>query len=63
MSLGSKIKNARRMAMLSVRGLAKLTGINEGHLSRIENDKIQPRIDTIKRIAEALRTDWHNLIE
>lgn len=63
MSIGSRIKAAREMALLSVRGLAKLTGLDEGHLSRIENDKIQPKINTIKKIASALRKDWHGLIE
>ena len=63
MSIGSKIRGARELATFSVRELSRRTGIDESHLSKIENDKVSPQIDTIKRIAVALRKDWRELLE
>jgi transcriptional regulator with XRE-family HTH domain len=52
--LGKYIKRLREDRGLSVRGLATKAGLHNGALSRIENGKRAPAIDTLKAIATAL---------
>lgn len=42
---------------ISQRQLADLTGIDQGQISRIEKFIVDPRLDTVARIADALGYD------
>ena len=52
--LGDAIAKARKDKGLSVRALAKLSGITAANLSRIENGNYNAGIDIISRICTAL---------
>ena len=46
--------NGRESAKLSQDQLAKLTGISQADISRLENGESNPSLNTIKRLAAAL---------
>jgi transcriptional regulator with XRE-family HTH domain len=50
--LGGKIKKLRKQRKLSQEDVAAKAGINPTHLSRLENDRYQPSIDVVKKLAE-----------
>lgn len=52
---GQRIREARAAQALSLEQLARLTGISAPALSLIETGKRDPRLTTLKRIADALR--------
>ena len=54
MSLGSKIRDARKRLMLKQKELAGLVGITPGALSLIEEDKRTPSKEVLKKIAKSL---------
>jgi transcriptional regulator with XRE-family HTH domain len=53
--VGHRIREARAAQGLSLEQLARLTGISAPALSLIETGKRDPRLTTLKRIADALR--------
>ncbi len=53
-AVGSAIAHARNAAGLSVRELEAKTGIDNGHISRIEGGRMNVTIDTVARLCEAL---------
>ena len=58
----TKIKEVRIRKQLSLSQLAKLSGINRSNLSKIENGKNQPTLQTLTRIAEALKVSVRSLL-
>ena len=54
MILAEKIKMLRKKKKISQGQLAEAVGINAAHLSRLENDKYQPSMPVIKKMAEVL---------
>lgn len=52
---GKRIREVRGAQGLSLEQLARLTGISAPALSLIETGKRDPRLTTLKRIADALR--------
>ena len=52
--LGQHIKRLREERRLNVRGLAAKAGLTGSAVSRVENGKRAPAIDTLKAIATAL---------
>lgn len=52
---GKRIRETRGAQSLSLEQLARLTGISAPALSLIETGKRDPRLTTLKRIADALR--------
>ena len=56
-NVGNEIKRLRTQKGISVRRLSELTGYNISNLSRIENGKIPPQIDTLQRILDALNAE------
>ena len=47
--------HARRLELeLSQRALAESIGVGHGHLSRIETGAVDPKLSTIRRMAERL---------
>jgi len=53
-TIGDKLKLIREGRSLSISELAELTNINEGELIDLENNKIQPSLDTIEVLASTL---------
>lgn len=59
---GRSIRASRAGQGLSLEQLARLTGISAPALSLIETGKRDPRLTTLKRIADALRVPLATLI-
>ncbi len=57
-----KLKRIRRNKKITLKDLAKITGLTEGYLSRIENSESAPPISTLSRIAQALNIDVSYLL-
>ena len=53
-SIGSKIKAYRRAAHLSQKELGKRCGMSQQMVTQYENDMRNPKIETLKRFADAL---------
>lgn len=60
-SLGSKISEARIEKKLSQRDLAKLCGMTQTQICRIENHENKPYLKTLARIARELELDLREL--
>lgn len=54
MSIGTRIIQLRNQKGLSQQGLSELTGLAPSYLSRIENRHLEPRPQTLRKIAHAL---------
>lgn len=59
---GHRIREARAAQGLSLEQLARLTGISAPALSLIETGKRDPRLTTLKRIADAFRLPLAKLV-
>jgi SOS-response transcriptional repressor LexA len=53
-SIGARIRRQRRRLGLSQEQLAAASGVNQGYISQIERDRVQPRKRTIDALAVAL---------
>ena len=62
MSIGSNLKQARKLRELSQEQLATMADISIGHISKIERDKVDPSVSTIKELAKALNCSTDELI-
>ncbi len=54
-----QIIQAREERQLTQKQLAELTGIPQGHISRIENGNYNPSLAYLKRIANGLGKELH----
>lgn len=54
MDIGNRIKEIRVAKNLSQKEVAVATGMNRGQFSRIENDKVEPNLGSLKKIAAVL---------
>ena len=54
LNIGQKIQRYRNQRGLSLRGLAEKTGITASMISQIENNSVNPSINTLKTLAETL---------
>ena len=52
--IGCQLKACRENLGLTIRGLAKLTGIGHGHIARIEGGRLNVSIDTLGKLTDAL---------
>ena len=59
---GKRIRETRAAQGLNLEQLARLTGISAPALSLIETGKRDPRLTTLKRIADALRAPLATII-
>lgn len=61
-AIGIAIKQLRDEKKLSTNDLAKMTGISQSTISKLENGKRSADIDILNKIATALNTDINNII-
>ena len=61
-ALGRRIQARRVQRGITLDALATRTGFSKGYLSRIENGKKTPPLDTLARIAQALGTELNLLL-
>ncbi|MDF2365653.1 cupin domain-containing protein [Sneathiella sp.] len=52
--IGAKLKHARKVKKLRLKGLAEAVGCSESMLSKVENDKISPSLQMLHRIVSEL---------
>ncbi len=58
-----KLREARERAFLTQEELVERTGLTKASISRIENGLHEPRIKTVRKLAEALGVDPASLID
>jgi transcriptional regulator with XRE-family HTH domain len=63
MSLGERIKWARRERGLSLSALARLVGLSKGFLSQIEAGQSSPSLSSLQKLADGLDLPVASLIE
>jgi transcriptional regulator with XRE-family HTH domain len=61
-NIGQNLKWARRRAFMTQRELAEAAGMGHDQISRIESGKVDPRLSTIERLAEALGVEARELV-
>ncbi|MCV3265196.1 helix-turn-helix transcriptional regulator [Vibrio harveyi] len=49
-----KKKEIRKKKALTIQELAEISGVSEGHVSRLENGLKSPTISTLEKLANAL---------
>jgi len=52
--IGPRIRSARRLKNMTLKELATSSGISEGHMSKIENDKTEASLALLHRVAQSL---------
>ena len=62
-TVGENIKRYRNNLKISQVVLGEMSDVNPTHLGQIERAEINPTIDTLDKIAAALRVDITNLFE
>lgn len=62
-NIGEKIRSLRQSKKLTVRELAKLSGVTPGLISQIEHGKVSPSLNTLKAILSALGETIISLVE
>jgi transcriptional regulator with XRE-family HTH domain len=61
---GAKLKRTRERHFLSREELAEKVGSHRDHIGRLERDEVDnPRMSTIRKLAEALEVDPIDLVE
>jgi transcriptional regulator with XRE-family HTH domain len=60
---GAKLKNLRERRFLRREELAEKVGSHRDHIGRLERGEVEsPRMTTIRKLAEALGVDPHELL-
>ena len=62
MNIGKQLKRRRVELQMSQRDVADLTELSIGFLSQLENDQVSPSLNSLDRIARALRTPIYELL-
>ena len=57
MITGKVLKKMREEAGLTQEELARLAGVSQAHIAKIENEKVNPRLSTINKILSVLRVN------
>jgi transcriptional regulator with XRE-family HTH domain len=61
--IGTKLNQLRTREALTQRDLSERTGLTVAAISRIEQNQVEPRLSTVRRLAEALGVHPSQLIE
>ena len=62
MDLGKRLKNLRKSQGKTLRQVADKIGISDAYVSKIENNKVDPSIKTLQRLADYYRVDLVHLL-
>lgn len=62
MSIGHKIKAYRQELKLTIPQLADITRLSRGFISQLENDKVSLSLDSLQKIASALKIPVKNFL-
>ncbi|WP_194274004.1 helix-turn-helix domain-containing protein [Variovorax paradoxus] len=62
LQLGARVRQLRRVKGLTVDSLARATGVDKAHLSRIENNVKTPSIAMLAQLAQELGTTMGHLL-
>jgi transcriptional regulator with XRE-family HTH domain len=61
---GVKLQRLRTHRFLSRQELAEMTGLHRDHIGRLERNEVEDsRLPTIRKLAEALGVDPHELVK
>ena len=60
-TFGERVREERRRRLMTQDMLAATAGISQKQLSKIENDEVDPRFSTIRKIAQALDVESSDL--
>ena len=63
MKIGKNLRRMRAEKFMTREELAELTGLHRDHIGRIERNEVEPRIPTIRGLAEALGVDPSELVD
>ncbi len=63
LKIGSRIKHARKIKRLTLKQLSSAVGCSESLLSKVENDKITPSLQTLHKIVSELDITIGRLME
>jgi transcriptional regulator with XRE-family HTH domain len=61
--IGERLKRQRTRRALTQAELAKRAGVTTATVARIERDEIEPRMTTLRKLAQALEVDPAELVE
>ncbi len=61
--IGTKLNQLRTQEALTQRDLSERTGLTIVTVSRIEQNQVEPRLSTVRRLAEALGVHPSQLME
>ena len=61
--LGDKLRETRKRALLTQQQLAEKSGVGVTTIIRIERNQVEPQARTIRRLAEALSVEPHELLK
>ena len=61
--IGTKLNQLRTQEALTQRDLSERTGLTITAISRIEQNQVEPRLSTVRRLAEALGVHPSQLME
>lgn len=57
-----RLKEIRTQKGISIRELSKISGVSKGSIEKLEGQNPNPRVETICKIASALRVELPELI-
>jgi len=63
MKIGKNLRRLRSERFMTREELAELTGLHRDHIGRIERNEVEPRIPTVRGLAEALGVDPSELVD
>jgi transcriptional regulator with XRE-family HTH domain len=63
MDIGIRIKKFRKTNGLTIKHLSDKVGVTQSYISQLENDKVNPSLGTLKKIANALNINMINFFE
>jgi transcriptional regulator with XRE-family HTH domain len=61
--IGEKLRETRKRKLLTQQQLAERSSVGIATIIRIERNQVEPRGSTIRKLAEALGVDPHELVK
>jgi transcriptional regulator with XRE-family HTH domain len=61
--VGERLRRLRERKALRQEDLAELAGVGKNTVNRIEKNRTEPHMTTIRKLADALGVEPHELIE